>query len=494
MSWLRVVSGGAALVCALLAATPSRAQQPLKPEEPAQPKEQEQPEEQLDPPIDKDDERPLPDYDGRDEPTTAGDVLIWIPRVILSPLYFVSEFIIRRPLGWLITAAEREDLPTKIIDFFTFEERKAGVVPTALFDFELRPSVGLYFFWDDLGFKGHKQRLHAAYGGSNWLKLTVAERIQFWNQDHEVGLRGEYWTRPDGVFHGFGPSSRDEDRGRYKFQRIEGGFTYDALLWRSSEFRSFVAVRDVSFDGDVGCCGDHTVLAQVALGNYPEPPGLDDGYTIALQGVTAEIDTRRRRAPLELPDASDFVSPPGTGVKLQIRGEHATGLRDTPRATPEDPSRYHWVKYGATVGGFADLTGDQRVLGLSLIADFADPLDEDGDIPFTEQVTLGGSRPMRGFLAGRLVDRSAAVAVLEYQWPVWVWMDGALTYSVGNVFGEHLDDFELALLRQSYGLGLRTTGSRDHVLEFLLAFGTETFDDGASIESVRIVLGATSGF
>ena len=227
---------------------------------------------------------------------------------------------------------------------------------------------------------------------------------------------------------------------------------------------------------------------------FPQPPGLRDGYTIAIQGVTAELDTRPRRLPNDLPEASDYVTPPGSGVRLQIRGEHATGLRDAPRLSSLQPSRYHWVKYGGTLGGFVDLSGQQRLLGLSLIADFADPLDENGEIPFSEQVTLGGERPMRGFLEGRLVDRSSAVAQLDYMWPIWVWLDGAMHYPVRNVFGEHLESFETKLLRQSFGLGLRSNGSRDHVFEILLAFGTKTFDEGGGIENVRFVLGATSGF
>lgn len=444
--------------------------------------------------IDAGAERPEPDYDSVEEPTSAGDVLLWIPRVVLSPLYFVSEFIVRRPLGWAVTTAEREKLPTKIVDFFTFgEERKAGIVPTGLIDFGLRPSVGLYFFWNDAGARDNDIRARIAAGGTDWFKVNVADRVELWNEDHEIGVRAALETRPDHVFHGFGPSSSDV-RARYKATELEAGATYDAQLWRSSEFHTFVSVRDVSFDGDVGCCGDFTLLRRVQDGVYPEPPGLRNGYTVALTGVTAELDTRPRREPNDLPDASDYASPPGTGVKLQIRGRHAAGLTQARQSPPLGPSRYHWLEYGGTLGGFVDLSGQQRVLGLSLIGDFADPVDEDGEIPFREQVTLGGDRPLRGFLGGRLVDRSSAVALLEYQWPVWVWADGALHYAVGNVFGQHLEDFDLDLLRQSFGMGLRTTSSRDHTFEVLLAFGTQTFDDGSEIENVRFVFGATSGF
>ena len=34
-------------------------------------------------PLLADEKRPVPDYDGRPERTTAGDALLWIPRVVL---------------------------------------------------------------------------------------------------------------------------------------------------------------------------------------------------------------------------------------------------------------------------------------------------------------------------------------------------------------------------------------------------------------------------
>src|SRR5882672_10368909 len=46
--------------------------------------------------------RHLPDYDGcGGEPTTPGDVAVWVPRGALAPAYLVYDFGIRRPLGAL---------------------------------------------------------------------------------------------------------------------------------------------------------------------------------------------------------------------------------------------------------------------------------------------------------------------------------------------------------------------------------------------------------
>src|SRR5262249_28909536 len=73
---------------------------------------------------------PAFDYGGRPEPTTAGDVLIWVPRIVFFPVYLVTEFVIRRPLGFLMTSAERGNWIEAVTDFFTFgPTNNIGIVP-----------------------------------------------------------------------------------------------------------------------------------------------------------------------------------------------------------------------------------------------------------------------------------------------------------------------------------------------------------------------------
>jgi hypothetical protein len=411
---------------------------------------------------------------------------------VLSPLYLVSEYVVRRPLGWAISSAEEHEIPQKIVDILTFgPDNNIGIVPTGLIDFGFRPSVGIYFFYDDFLAKQNDLRARAAFGGTDWLLLNLADRVEV-GHDQTLGVRGEFGFRPDHVFHGIGPRS-GSDRARYKSTQSEAGLRFDSALWRSSSISTSAGVRDVRFDLSQGAFDDPSVADEIARGRYPTPPGAE-GYTVLTESVIVTLDTRRRRNLENAPRRSDWVSPPGTGVRLQLRGAHAAGLRDAPRASGREPSRYEWLYYGGSLGAYLDLTGEQRVLGLTVASELADPTEHGGRIPFTEQPSLGGTRVMRGFLEGRLVDRSFFAATLEYQWPVWVWLDGTLHYAVGDVFGAHLDGFEAKLLRQSFGLGLRSNSSRDHAFEALLAFGTRTFDDGAGIENVRFVLGATSGF
>ena len=101
---------------------------------------------------------------------------------------------------------------------------------------------------------------------------------------------------------------------------------------------------------------------------------------------------------------------------------------------------------------------------------------------------------MRGFRPGRLMGRSSAVATLEYRYPIWATLDGAAQVAMGNVFGAHLDGFDPELMRLAFTFGIRTAGERDHSFDILFGAGTETFKDGAALNSVRFVLGATRTF
>jgi hypothetical protein len=83
---------------------------------------------------------------------------------------------------------------------------------------------------------------------------------------------------------------------------------------------------------------------------------------------------------------------------------------------------------------------------------------------------------------------------LRYAWPIWIWLNGSLQVATGNVFGEHFAGFRAERSRLSTALGIESSGSRDSIFQALLGFGTETFESGAQVDSLRIVVGARSGF
>jgi len=420
--------------------------------------------------------RPLPDYDGRGgkgQPTTPGQALLWVPRVVLFPVYLVSEYVVRRPLGYAITAAERAELPAALYDIFAFgPDHKAGVVPIAFVDFGFYPSVGLYAFWDDAGFKGHQLRLRASTAGSSWLAFAMAERFQL-TQKTTLSLNGALTHRPDYAYYGTGPDTREADRSRYGADVADLHATLRAGFWRSSSVETTLGYRGASFyPGRFG--DDPSLTQQVDNGVFPLPDGYEDGYRVGFQRMLLTLDTRPEQ------DARE------SGGRFVLRGEH--GL------DPTQSRAAGWLRYGASLGGFLDL-GEHggRIVSLSVAVEMADPLGGQ-PVPFTELVTVGGNEKMPGFRDGRLHGRSGAAMTLRYSWPIWIWLDGSLQAAVGNVFGEHLQGISLGQSRFSGAIGMESRGSRDSVFQLLMGFGTETFNSGADLNSIRVVVGARSGF
>ncbi len=420
--------------------------------------------------------REVPDYDGLgDAPTTAGDVLLWVPRILVLPLYLTTEYLIRRPLGAAITAIEHNRVVQGALYFITFGGNKnIGLVPTFFGDFGALPSVGGYFFWDNALVSRNHVRVHAGTWGPKFISVSVTDRYDV-GPDSTAALRGSWSRRADQLFYGLGPDSKSANVSRYSATSLDVGPAYDLRSSHHFTLATAVGVRRTSFDDTEQCCGDPSVRDRVGAGQLALPPRLADGYTLGYQSASIAFDTRNSRPAHQ------------SGLRVVVDGQPAFDVSRRPGNA--------WVRYGATVGGFWDVTGKARVLSLTFAGLFADPLTGAGsDIPFTEQVSLGGSTFMRGFLPGRLVDRSAAVATLAYQWPAWVFLDGTMHVSTGNVFGPALRGFEPGKLRLSTGVGVRTNSSPDHQFELLVGFGTDTFADGAKLTSFRLALGATRGF
>jgi hypothetical protein len=425
--------------------------------------------------------RQVPSYDGRaPAPATAGDAALWIPRVLLFPLYLVSVYLVRRPLGWLISKAEADNWPSAVLDFFSFDsERNSGLVPTAFVDFGFRPSVGLYFFSNGAFTKKNDLRLFASTGGIDWLSLGATDRVHLWSVPAPGGgvssegvaeVHVSFLRRADYQFFGFGPESRPDDGGRYSADRFEVGPAFDLLPTRLLRYRSGAGLRMLRYEDS--CCMSPTVLDRVGAGTYPLPDGFARDYTIAYASNQIIFDTRPRRPRSQ------------TGLRVEVHGEHDTSLRGPANA---------WIKYGGAIGGFLDVTGNERVLGLTLETEFADPIVGAAP-PFGEQVQLGGSGMMRGFRPGRLTGRSGAAATLSYEWPIWAFLDGAMHAALGNAWGPGLRGFEPGLLRLSSGIGIRTRNSPDHQFEALFGFGTEPLEQGVDVSQFRFMVGATRGF
>ncbi len=420
--------------------------------------------------------REVPDYSGRgSEPTTAGDVALWVPRVILSPLYFVSEFVLRRPIGLMTTEAERVDLPRKAYNFFTFgPEHKAGIVPVGFYDFDFLPSVGFYTWWDDAGMEGSHLSAHFEMWPTNWWAGNVTERIRI-DDAQTVRVRVEGSVRPDRVFYGVGPTTLQSYQSRYAKDHVEAGGTYEWRFWRASRLQLGAWFRsDRTRPGDYA--GDPSLEREAATGAFRVPYGFDRTDAVPTGRLGLAVDSRNAWS------SESATAPDGSGARIEVQAEPGGDLRSPNSA---------WIKYRGNVGAFVDLNGYGRIVSLSASSMYAQTLS--GEIPFTELITLGGDGALRGFFTGRLVDTSSFTSTLRYLWPIGPWLQGTLQAAVGNVFDGYLDGFSADLLRFSGTVGISTKAVSEYPVEFVFGFASETFQQGGKIDALRVTFSANHG-
>ena len=418
-----------------------------------------------------DPKRTSPDYDGRGNvDVTSGNWALWIPRVVLLPVYAVNEYAIRRPVGAVVTFAERHHWVNAISDLFTFgPDANYVILPTALFDFGLLPSVGAYVAGDNAFTHGNSIRLHAATWGAAWINATALDKITFNGGDTSLGARVDFKREADLLYFGTGPDITTGTRARYGLQRFDAGGSFNQRLTGESSLAVNAGVRTIGYRaGD--CCGDPTLDARIADGSLAMPAGYGIDYTSLYQRAMLTLDTRPPRP------AS------ATGGYLQMHGETNFDVRN-------DRS---WIEYGAIFGAAIDLQSRQRTVKMQVGVDYADPLRGDV-VPFNELASIGGSL-MPGFVSGWMTGRSTFAAQVGYSWPVWMWLDGQARFSVGNAFGSHLDDFAFNKLRLSADLGVTSVGKRDQGFEVLFGLGSETLQQGGGITSVRLSFGSRKGF
>jgi hypothetical protein len=414
--------------------------------------------------------RKKPDYDGRGgAPKTPGQKALLVPRVILFPAYVVSEYLIRRPLAAGITYAERAGWPAWVSDFLALDQtHPVGVVPFMLIDFGFQPSAGLYWFWDDAGFKGHQLRLRGSTWGPHWLSATATERFLLGQQ--EVTFTATATKRPDYAFYGIGPDTREAARRRYGADTLYAR-AESRLKFRSrSLFETSIGYRGARFKHS-----DYEDLSlddAIADGSMPVPPGYRDGYRAPFVSARLMLDSRR----------SAYTR---TGGRVDLAVEPSVDLANAPSSG--------WLRYSGTLWGFVDLNQAGRVVSVSVTATLVDPIG-DRPVPFTQLASLGGGRSMPGLRTGRLADRSSAVAMLRYSWPIWLSLNGSLQAGLGNVFGEHFSGFRPGRARVSTAIGLETSSSRDSVFQAIVSFGTETLESGADVDTIRVAVGVRSGF
>ncbi len=438
-------------------------------------------EDRLPPPSAKPGERrPVPRYDGRaDKGASAGEVLIWIPRVIGLPVHLVLEYLVRKPIVGGLTFAEKHHLFERVKRVFSFRDEDSYLFPTAFFDFGLNPTVGFFNVNNDLWVDDHTLTLQGGFW-DGWVNLIATSRFPVFTDDSGVvTIRGQFFTRPDQVFHGVGAETLDDNERFYRLRAGEGELSLRAVLMDLNriDFGVFFRHGEMLGQDNFGT----SVESAPTVFDVDDPaqvPGFGKTYSLLSPRIRLELDTR----------SPDRVFTPGSGLRLELFGSFHL-----------DPNRteLHFFRWGGEAAGFLDLSGINHVLALRVYAEFVEQTGDD-PVPVPELIFLGGEEHLRGFLEGRLRGESAFVVTANYRYPVWTFLDANLFVSVGNVFSGHLDDLRIQRLHLNWGIGLRSNASRDVSFDAMVAFGTNRFDhideERFAVDHVRLIFGINQGF
>lgn len=130
---------------------------------------------------------------------------------------------------------------------------------------------------------------------------------------------------------------------------------------------------------------------------------------------------------------------------------------------PHEGKRIAYSLEWAGLGGdfdFTKLTADYRyyyraggesVWALNLGAGYAD-----GDMPLSQRFSMGGSDTLRGYEDDQFRGNSMLKATLEYRFPIIKKVQGVLFTDNGYAWDKrHEDEFDLGLIKNSFGVGLR---------------------------------------
>ena len=151
-------------------------------------------------------------------------------------------------------------------------------------------------------------------------------------------------------------------------------------------------------------------------------------------GVTRSITLGR------VYDSRDNIYDPHEGKRIGYRVEWAGGMGGD----------FDFTKWTAD-WRYYFRAGGESVWALNLGAGYAS-----GDMPLSQRFTMGGSDTLRGYEDDQFRGNSMLKATLEYRFPIVKKVQGVLFTDNGYAWDKrHEDEFDMGLLKNSYGVGLR---------------------------------------
>ena len=402
-------------------------------------------------------------YRGRTNYTTAGDALVWVPRVIFAPWYVVTEYGIRIPFYALTAWLDRHYVFAALSDVL-HPVPDIQWSPAFTIDLGVFAAGGAAVTLSNVLAHGHTINVSAEVGGPAAWFLSARDT---WRVGPlHLGARGGMFTRSDRLFFGFGPNSGSEGV-NFKQTRFEG-FAFANIDVQNHFYLEVAEGFRVDQTSPIGS-------------QFTPQPGYGEN-DLAMAQADVRLDSRHSSAHTTPNGPPHLIHDQNTGARLVGNVTYGRDVRD---------SEQTFVSATADVEVAVDVSPPDRVLSLRGYLMDAVPLGSE-PVPFLEQAMLGW-RNHYGFVWGRFRDEAAVMLELRYRYPVAYFVDMHLIASVGNVFARDFSDFNVKKLTSSFGIGLRTRETGMTPIELVVALGSTRFDEQFGIQSGRVYLSVTEG-
>ncbi|HEY1558122.1 MAG TPA: BamA/TamA family outer membrane protein [Kofleriaceae bacterium] len=397
-----------------------------------------------------------------DDSSTARE----IGRVVLSPIRLGSEVVFAPLRGgaWLI---ERYQLRDRVMQVFTRDDGQYGIFPTAFVESEVGLNLGVHAFDNDVFGHGERLALAAGYGGELKQRYDASLTSGKLAGGTRVGLRLSYraWDRSN--FFGIGngnvtapmaaPAPLDQavhTRFAQDVSHVEATSTTPIAGPLSVDLVGAYTLRHFSTDAELdGYAPTLNVYDEMSVVGFQH--GADNFYGEA--GLSLDTRSEVDRYISHVAPSSGWYGHVGAGFTQGVDG---------------DPS--HYVRYSADLRRYIDLYNGDRVLVVrGYLEGVTAPIDE---IPFTDLPRIGGAELLRGFEHDRFRDRVAAVATLEYDFPLQSWI-GAYTFVDAGRVAHDVGSLDPNALHVGWGGGIEL-----HTLDaYLLRAQAAHSEDGTFI-------------
>jgi hypothetical protein len=311
--------------------------------------------------------------------------------------------VVGRPLYWLVKLDEERHIARRVSRLVVWDVKPVDTTVSALFGYETGlglTSVGLRAKSRDWLGTGVDYDITAGY--LNPRKNILSLRLHGREERLWLSLLNRLERKEERHFNGLGPGSLEEhceaDRRIVHNEIALNLRPADSWLVTTSIYRL------------------HTFLDE------PENPEDHEPSVRTLYPVQYETAAISRYQGVELAlsrdtrNDGDFST---SGSYVQLKG----GANFSSSAPDVD-----YRHYSAEARIFRRIWRGERALALRLYAEGLDGARRD-DIPYTEMPSLGGRYTLRGFDSERFRDLRAALATLEYHYPISPWIQG-------RVFGD----------------------------------------------------------